>query len=387
MCYLNLYERLFENVINNLTKNYTIYLADIILKALKMYLPLSIIPNSICALNDQIHTLASMKAVIITTAGGPDVLQIGERLQPVAASTQVLVKVSAAGVNRPDVYQRKGNYPPPKGAPRDIPGLEIAGIIASIGDKVTRWKVGDKVCALVSGGGYAEYCNVPEGQCLPIPGNLTFIEAASLPETFFTVWSNVFDRGKLQPGEILLVHGGSSGIGVAAIQMGAALGSKVYITAGSDEKCRLCEALGATRGINYKTEDFSETISQLTNGKGVNVILDMIGGDYTSGNISSLAEEGRLVLINTMKGKDVQIDLAQVMQKRLIITGSMLRSREIEFKSAIACSLEQHIWPLMASGKIKPVIHAVFPAKEAAKAHALLESGEHVGKIVLSFES
>lgn len=327
-----------------------------------------------------------MKAIVITGAGGPEVLQIEERSQPVITSNEVLVKVSAAGVNRPDVYQRKGNYPPPKGAPRDIPGLEIAGTITAIGDKGTRWKVGDKICALVTGGGYAEYCNVPEGQCLPVPGNLTFAEAASLPETFFTVWSNVFDRGKLQPGESLLVHGGSSGIGVAAIQMATALGSAVYVTAGSEEKCKFCEELGAAKAINYKTEDFSEVIHQLTDGKGVNVILDMIGGDYTSGNISSLAEEGRLVLINATKGKDVQIDLAQVMRKRLIITGSMLRSREIEFKSAIARSLEQYIWPLLTSGKIKPVIHAVFPAKDAAKAHALMESSEHMGKIVLSFE-
>ncbi len=328
-----------------------------------------------------------MKAVVITTAGGPEVLQIEERPQPVITSTEVLVKVTAAGVNRPDVYQRKGNYPPPKGAPQDIPGLEIAGTVAAIGDQVTRWKIGDKICALVTGGGYAEYCNVPEGQCMPVPGNLSFVEAASLPETFFTVWSNVFDRGKLQPGESLLVHGGSSGIGVTAIQMATTLGSKVYITAGSDEKCKFCEELGAAKGINYRTEDFAEAIKQLTYGKGVNVILDMIGGDYTPGNISSLAEEGRLVLINAMRGKDVQIDLAQVMRKRLIITGSMLRSREIEFKNAIARNLEQHIWPLLASGKIKTVIHDVFPAKDAAKAHALMESSEHVGKIALSFES
>jgi NADPH2:quinone reductase len=327
-----------------------------------------------------------MKVVVITQPGGPEVLQIEERPQPAVAPTEVLIKVAAAGVNRPDVYQRKGNYPPPKGAPQDIPGLEIAGTIAAVGDKVTHWKTGDKICALVTGGGYAEYCNVPEGQCMPIPGNLSFAEAASLPETFFTVWSNVFDRGKLQPGESLLVHGGSSGIGVTAIQMAAALGSQVYVTAGSDEKCKFCEELGAAKAINYKTEKFSEVINQLTNGKGVDVILDMIGGDYTPGNISSLAEEGRLVLINAMKGKDVQIDLAQVMRKRLIITGSMLRSRETGFKSAIACSLEQHVWPLIISGKIKPVIHSVFHAKDAAKAHALMESSEHVGKIVLSFE-
>ena len=328
-----------------------------------------------------------MKAIVITGAGGPDVLQIEDRPQPVITSSEVLVKVSAAGVNRPDIYQRKGNYSPPKEASQDIPGLEIAGIIAAIGDKVTRWKVGDKICALVTGGGYAEYCNVPEGQCLPVPGNLNFAEAASLPETFFTVWSNVFDRGKLQPGESLLVHGGSSGIGVTAIQMAAALGSTVYVTAGSDEKCKFCEELGASKAINYRTENFSNIILQLTNGKGVNVILDMIGGDYTGGNISSLADEGRLVLINAMKGKDVQIDLAQIMRKRLTITGSMLRSREIGFKNAIARSLEQHIWPLLASGKIKPIIHAVFPVEEAAKAHALMESSEHAGKIVLSFES
>lgn len=327
-----------------------------------------------------------MKAIVITAAGGPEVLQTEERPQPFMAPTEVLVKVSAAGVNRPDVYQRKGNYPPPKGAPRDIPGLEVAGTIVAVGDKATRWKVGDKICALVSGGGYAEYCNIPEGQCLPVPGKLTFIEAASLPETFFTVWSNVFDRGKLQAGESLLVHGGSSGIGVAAIQMATALGSKVYVTAGSDEKCKFCQELGATKAINYKIEDFSEVIHQLTNGKGINVILDMIGGDYTAKNISSLAEEGRLVLINAMNGKDAQIDLAQVMRKRLIITGSMLRSREIEFKSTIARSLEQHVWPLLASGKIRPVVHTVFPAEEAAKAHSLMESSEHVGKIVLSFE-
>jgi len=327
-----------------------------------------------------------MKAIVITAAGGPEVLKMEERPQPAIAPTEVLVKVSAAGVNRPDVYQRKGNYPPPKGAPQDIPGLEIAGTIVAIGDKVTRWKIGDKVCALVTGGGYAEYCNVPEGQCLPIPGNLSFVEAASLPETFFTVWSNVFDRGKLQPGESLLVHGGSSGIGVTAIQMATALRSKVYVTAGSDEKCKFCEELGAVKAINYKTEDFGEVIHNFTNGKGVNMILDMIGGDYTQGNISSLTEEGRLVLINAMKGKDVQIDLAQVMRKRLIITGSTLRSREIEFKSAIARNLQQYIWPLLASGKIKSVINAIFPVEEAAKAHALMESSEHVGKIVLTFE-
>lgn len=327
-----------------------------------------------------------MKAIVITQPGGPEVLQLEERPKPSIAPNEVLVKVAAAGINRPDVFQRKGNYPPPQGAPQDIPGLEIAGTVAEVGTNVSRWKVGDKVCALVMGGGYAEYCNVPDAQCLPIPGNLSFTEAASLPETFFTVWSNVFDRAKLQPGETLLVHGGSSGIGVAAIQMATALGSKVYVTAGSDDKCRFCEELGAAKAINYKTENFAEEIKRLTNGKGVDVILDMIGGDYTPGNIASLADDGRLVLINAMKGKDVQIDLAQVMRKRLIITGSMLRARDIAFKGAIAQNLEKQIWPLLASGKIKPVIHSVFPAAEVAKAHRLMESGDLKGKVVLCFE-
>ena len=326
-----------------------------------------------------------MKAIVITHPGGPEVLQLQERPRPAIARGEVLIKVAAAGVNRPDVYQRKGNYPPPKGAPQDIPGLEIAGTIAEIGADVTLWNVGDKVCALVMGGGYAEYCNVPEGQCLPVPANLSFIEAASLPETFFTVWTNIFDRAKLKPGQSLLVHGGSSGIGVAAIQMAKALGSKVYVTAGSDAKCHFCEGLGAIKAINYKTESFPDMIFQLTDGKGVDVILDMIGGDYTPGNIQSLTEEGRLVMINTMNGKDVQIDLAQVMRKRITITGSMLRSRDITFKSTIARKLEKYVWPLLASGKIKPVIHSVFPAGEAAKAHELMESSKHVGKIVLSW--
>ena len=327
-----------------------------------------------------------MKAIVITQPGAPDVLQLAERPKPSFNADEVLVKVSAAGINRPDVFQRKGNYPPPAGAPQDIPGLEIAGTIVEIGTDVSRWKIGDKVCDLVMGGGYAEYCTVPEGQCLPIPENLSFVEAASLPETFFTVWSNVFDRGHLQKGESLLVHGGSSGIGVAAIQMAKALGSTVYTTAGSDEKCKFCEKLGAAKAINYKTENFADAIKQLTNNKGVDVILDMIGGDYTAPNLQSLAEEGRLVFINTMKGKDVNIDLAIVMRKRLTITGSMLRSREISFKAAIAQNLEKDIWPLLRSGEIKPVIYKVFPAEQAAAGHQLMESGEHIGKIVLTFE-
>jgi NADPH2:quinone reductase len=326
-----------------------------------------------------------MKAVVITQPGAPEVLQLVERPVPAYSSTEVLVKVYAAGVNRPDVYQRKGNYPPPPGAPVDIPGLEIAGVVTACGADVTRWQVGDKVCALVMGGGYAEYCNVPEGQCLPIPGKLTFEEAASLPETFFTVWSNVFDRAQLKANETLLVHGGSSGIGVAAIQMATALGHKVYVTAGSAEKCRFCESLGATKAIYYKIEDFASVIKKITGGNGVDVVLDMIGGDYTQGNILSLANEGRLVVINAMNGKDVQVDLALVMRKRINITGSMLRSREISFKAAIAQKLEKVIWPLIASGRIKAVINRVVPADKAADAHTLMESSTHIGKIVLRF--
>ncbi|QXV67074.1 NAD(P)H-quinone oxidoreductase [Mucilaginibacter sp. 21P] len=326
-----------------------------------------------------------MKAIVITQPGAPDVLQLQERPLPVIKHNEVLIKVKASGVNRPDVAQRKGNYPPPEGASPDIPGLEIAGEITQIGKEVTRFKIGDKVCALVSGGGYAEFCAAPEGQCLPIPGNLTFGEAASLPETFFTVWSNVFDRGKLQPGESLLVHGGSSGIGVTAIQMGVALGSTVYVTAGSEDKCRFCEELGALKAINYKKENFSEQIKELTNGKGVNVILDMVGGDYTDQNLQILAEDGRLVLINTMKGKDVALDLSLIMRKRLTITGSTLRNRDVAFKAAIASNLEKYAWPLIASGKIKPVIYKTFQAAEASAAHQLMEGSTHMGKIVLSW--
>jgi NADPH2:quinone reductase len=327
-----------------------------------------------------------MKAITITQPGGPEVLQITDRPTPAPNLGEVLIKVMAAGINRPDVAQRKGNYPPPAGAPQDIPGLEIAGIVAEVGVNVTRWKVGDKVCALVIGGGYAEYCTAPQGQCLPIPENLSFAEAASLPETFFTVWSNAFDRGQLQPGETLLVHGGSSGIGATAIQMATALGSKVYVTAGSDEKCKFCEDLGATKAINYKHENFAEAIAKLTDNKGINVILDMIGGNYTAPNIKSLANDGRLVFINTMKGKNVELDLAEVMRKRIYITGSMLRPRDLAFKSDIAQNLEKHIWPLLASGKIKPVIYKIFTAAEAAGAHRLMESSEHMGKIVIQFD-
>lgn len=328
-----------------------------------------------------------MKAVVITQPGGPEVLQIQERPKPEYTADEVLIRVAAAGINRPDVSQRKGNYPPPANAPQDIPGLEIAGIITKIGANVTRWKVGDKVCALVIGGGYAECCAVPQGQCLPVPDDLTFIEAASLPETFFTVWSNVFDRGQLKGGETLLVHGGSSGIGVAAIQMAKSLGHKVYVTAGSEEKCRFCESLGAERAINYKTENFAHVIKEITAGKGVDVILDMIGGDYVQPNIKSLADDGRLVMINMMLGKDVNVDLSTVMSKRLTITGSTLRSRDVAFKSAIAANLVKYIWPLIASGKIKPVVNKIFPLQKAAEAHALMESGDLIGKVILQVTS
>lgn len=328
-----------------------------------------------------------MKAIIITQPGAPEVLQIQERPIPAHGPAEVLVKVSAAGVNRPDVFQRKGNYPPPPDAPQDIPGLELAGTVTEVGKNVKRWKVGDKICALVTGGGYAEYCNVPEGQCLPIPNGLNFVEAASLPETYFTVWSNVFDRGKLQPGESLLIHGGSSGIGATAIQMAKALGNKVYVTAGSDEKCAYCKSIGADEAINYRTQDFVQELERITHKKGVDVILDMIGGNYTPRNLIILAEEGRLVQINAMEGKEVQIDLSVVMRKRLNITGSTLRSRSIEFKADIAASLQKNIWPLIASGQIKPVVNALFAARQAAQAHALMESSGHTGKIVLSFDT
>jgi len=324
-----------------------------------------------------------MNAMVITRAGDPDVLQMQYRTDPKPGYREVLVQVHAAGVNRPDVAQRKGNYSPPSWTSPDIPGLEIAGIIAELGEDCSRWKVGDKVCALVTGGGYAEYNTVPEGQVLPLPENFSFIEAASLPETFFTVWSNVFDRGKLGRNETLLVHGGSSGIGVAAIQLAKAWGSSVIITAGSQDKCAYCEQLGADRAINYKVEKFKEVVREMTNNKGVNVILDMVGGSYTSDNLDSLSEEGRLVLINFMDGDEVNIRLSTIMRKRLIITGSLLRPRDTTFKSSVARKLEEHVWPWLESGRVKAVVHSVFPLHKAADAHRLMETSNHIGKIVL----
>lgn len=308
-------------------------------------------------------------------------LQIQERDVPVPGGDEVLIKVFAAGVNRPDVFQRKGNYPPPPGASPDIPGLEVAGVIESIGEQVSTWKVGDKVCALLTGGGYAEYCTVPQGQCLEIPGLLTFAEAASLPETFFTVWNNVFDRGKLKPTESLLVHGGSSGIGVTAIQMAKTYGATVVVTAGSEEKCVFCERLGADKAINYKKQNFAEEVKRFNGG--VDVILDMIGGDYTADNLDILNADGRLVLINAMRGDETTLRLSQIMRKRLIVTGSLLRPRDTAFKATVAKQLRENVWPWVTAGRVRPIIFKTFPFEMAGKAHALMERGGHMGKLVL----
>jgi len=323
-----------------------------------------------------------MRAVVITAPGDPDVLQIKERPDPTPEPGEVVIKVFASGINRPDVMQRKGKYPPPPGV-SDLPGLEIAGIVVDVGEDCFRWKIGDRLCALVSGGGYAEYCVAPEGQCLPVPHNLSFAEAASLPETFFTVWSNVFDRGKLKPGESLLIHGGSSGIGVAAIQLAKAWGATVYTTAGNEEKCNFCEKLGADKAIHYRMEKFRDVVNRFTDQKGVNVILDMVGGSYTQDNLDILAEEGRLVLINFMTGDEVKIKLSSVMRKRLTITGSTLRNRDVTFKTAVANQLEEHVWPWLVSEKVKPVVYKTFPMADVVSAHRLMESSKHIGKIVL----
>lgn len=324
-----------------------------------------------------------MKAIEITQPGPPDVLRMCERETPVPKAGEVLIKVHAAGVNRPDVIQRLGHYPVPPGA-SDLPGLEIAGEIVSGDLSSSEFKVGDMVCALVQGGGYAEFCTAPVEQCLPIPKGLSAIEAASLPETFFTVWSNVFDRAQLSGSETLLVQGGTSGIGVTAIQMAAALGHKVYATAGSDEKCRACETLGASMGINYRTADFVEVIKEETGGKGVDVILDMVGGSYIEREINCLADDGRIAIIALLGGAKATIDLGQVLRRRLTISGSTLRPRSIDFKAAIAANLRSRIWPLLEAGKIKPVIYKVFSLDEAAQAHALMEASTHVGKIMLA---
>ncbi len=323
-----------------------------------------------------------MRAIEIKQFGGPEVLQACERPVPELKAGEVLIKVHAAGVNRPDVFQRTGNYPVPPGA-SDLPGLEVAGEIVAgdLGD--SGFKLGDLVCALVQGGGYAEFCAAPLAQCLPVPKGLSALEAAALPENYFTVWSNVFDRGQLSGEETLLVQGGSSGIGVTAIQIAHALGHRVFATAGSADKCRACEELGAERAINYKTEDFEAVVKELTGGKGVNVILDMVGGDYLPREIKSLADDGRLVFIAQLGGSKGELDMGQVMRRRLTITGSTLRPRPIAFKAAIAANLRQHVWPLIEAGKIKPVIHHRFPLEQAAQAHAMMESSAHIGKIML----
>ena len=325
-----------------------------------------------------------MLCVEISSPGGPEVLRPVERPDVRPGAGEVLVAVSAAGVNRPDLLQRRGRYPPPAGA-SDIPGLEVAGTIAALGEGVDRWRVGDRVCALVSGGGYASLCVAPAPQCLPIPSTLDMVEAGAVPETYFTVWTNVFDRGRLVKGESALFHGGTSGIGTTAIQLAVARGARVFATAGSDDKCRACEHLGAERGINYRTEDFAAVVKECTHGRGVDLVLDIIGGDYLAKNMSALAVNGRLVEIGLMgKTTSATIDLNDVLRRWLTVTGSTLRGRTVEQKGAIASAVLRDVWPLLEAGRAKPVIYRTFPLAEAAEAHRLMESGEHIGKIVLT---
>ena len=326
-----------------------------------------------------------MKAVEISRPGGPEVLVLTERPVPEPGPGEVLIKVSAAGINRPDVFQRAGNYPPPPGA-SDLPGLEVAGEIVGGDPAAGGFTLGDKVCALVAGGGYAEYCVAPALQCLPVPRGFTDIEAAGLPETFFTVWSNVFDRGQLKAGEALLVHGGASGIGTTAIQLAVALGHTVYATAGSDARVKAVEALGAAKGINYRTQDFVEEMRVLTEGRGVDVILDMVAGDYIERDLKCLADDGRVVIIALLGGPKGTVDFNQVLRRRLTITGSTLRPRLVGFKAAIAAALQERVWPLLESGELRPVVHATFPLEQAAQAHAMMEAGDHVGKIILTVQ-
>jgi len=324
-----------------------------------------------------------MRAIEITQPGGPEVLRPCERPMPQVKPGEILIRVLAAGVNRPDVFQRLGQYPVPPGA-SDLPGLEVAGEIVDGDLTGSGFNKGDLVCALVQGGGYAEYCTAPLAQCLPVPKGLSPVEAAALPETFFTVWSNVFQRAALAEGETLLVQGGSSGIGTTAIQIATALGHRVFATAGSADKCRACEELGAERAINYKTEDFVAVVRELTNGKGVDVVLDMVGGDYLPREVDCLADDGRIAIIALLGGAKANVDLGQVLRRRLTITGSTLRPRPVAFKEKIARELSERVWPLLEGGRIKPVIHQVFPLEEAAAAHALMESSAHVGKIMLN---
>ncbi|MCG5243742.1 NAD(P)H-quinone oxidoreductase [Azospirillum doebereinerae] len=325
----------------------------------------------------------TMRCVEITQPGGPEVLRPAERPAPVPGPGEILVEVAAAGVNRPDTLQRQGRYDPPPGA-SDLPGLEISGTVIAIGEGVTEWASGEAVCALVAGGGYAQYCVVPAVQALPVPKTLSMTEAAAVPETFFTVWTNVFERGALKPGETLLVHGGSSGIGTTAIQLAKAFGATVFTTAGSADKCRACERLGADRAIDYKTEDFVAVIREATGGRGVDVVLDMVGGDYVARDVEIMAPDGRHVSIAFLNGPKVSLNMAPVMMKRLTLTGSTLRARPVAEKGRIAAALREKVWPLLEAGGVKPLIHAVFPLEQADEAHRLMESSAHIGKIVLT---
>jgi putative PIG3 family NAD(P)H quinone oxidoreductase len=325
-----------------------------------------------------------MRAIEIAASGGPDVLRPVERPDPVPGEGEVLIRVAAAGVNRPDVMQRKGLYPPPDGA-SDLPGLEVAGEIVALGGGVTGWHPGDQVCALVSGGGYATLCVAPAPQCLPLPRGLDVVRAAAIPETFFTVWTNVFERGHLQAGESALVHGGASGIGTTAIQIATQRGARVFATAGSDEKCRACEQLGAVRAINYRTDDFGDAIRDLTGGRGVDLVLDIVGGSYVARNLAVLGVDGRLVQIGLMEGEAIAaVDFRRVLGRRLTITGSTLRPRSIDEKGRIAAALRREVWPLLESRAVQPIVDRVFPLAQAAAAHRLMESGNYVGKIVLT---
>jgi putative PIG3 family NAD(P)H quinone oxidoreductase len=326
---------------------------------------------------------AEMTAIAIPTPGGPEALVPQRRPVPKPGARELLVKVAAAGINRPDVLQRQGNYAPPPGA-TDIPGLEIAGEVVASGGQAGPWKLGDKLCALVAGGGYAEYCLAPAPQCLPVPRGLDLIQAAAIPETFFTVWTNVFERGGLKPGESFLVHGGTSGIGTTAIQLAAQLGSRVIATAGGPDKAAACRSLGAERAVDYRKEDFVEAVMEVTQGKGVNVILDMVGGDYFARNLKCLAVEGRLVQIAFLKGSKVELDLGPLMVKRQTLTGSTLRPRTVAEKGAIANALKDRVWPLIEAGRVQPILYKTFPLAEAAAAHRLMESSAHIGKIVLT---
>nr|BFD61592.1 NAD(P)H-quinone oxidoreductase [Bdellovibrio sp. HM001] len=323
-----------------------------------------------------------MRVIEIKTPGGPEVLQVAERARPEPGTGEVLIEVHAAGINRPDCAQRQGTYPPPPGA-SDIPGLEVAGRIVAVGKDVTRWKLYDEVCALVTGGGYAEYVCAPEGQCLPIPAGMSMVEAAAVPETFFTVWTNVFESGALKKGESILIHGGAGGIGTTAIQMSSAMGARVFTTVGKRDSVEICRNLGADRVIIYKEEDFVSAVKKETQDRGVDVILDMVGGDYFARNLEALAMQGRLVQIATLQGSKVELDLRKMMFKRLTLTGSTLRARPVVEKARIAQALEENIWPMLNQGQMKPVIFKILPLDRASEAHVLMESSQHTGKIVL----